>query len=125
MVLPILPLLGAGIGAAVIGGSAGAMMSGKKGSLISTEHAPYEYYAPTKSLQYAPITTIQYPDYQVMVESPGAEQTLKKTQDITSDPSMETAGSVQQQFPFIEVALIGGVAYVIVAALSKKKGAKK
>ena len=79
-------------------------------------HSPYEQFS--QSVQYAPVTSIQYPDYAINVNSPGASATTKKTQTVTSKPSQEhisrqTEDSGNSQgTDMVTLALVAGVALV-------------
>ena len=48
-------------------------------------HSPYEQYS--SAIQYAPVTTIQYPDYAINIHSPEAVATTKKEMTVDSRPS--------------------------------------
>lgn len=50
-------------------------------------HAPYEQFS--AAIQYAPVTSIQYPGYAINIGSPGATATTKQTQEVSSTPRLD------------------------------------
>jgi len=101
MVLPLLPAI-----AGVAGGALASNALTKKGSSTSTTTNT----TTTDSRSYA----IQYPTYQVQIDSPLASQTTKKEakSEAASIPTIET-GTGMDLSQLIPVALIIGGALVI------------
>jgi len=79
-------------------------------------HSPYEQFS--QSVQYAPVTSIQYPDYAININSPGASATTKKTQTVTSKPSQEHISRQTEDSgnshgtDMVTLALVAGAALV-------------
>ena len=144
MVAPLIPIA-VGLGGAALGGAAIASWLGKESDeaqamaaasgspfaptapfSISSQtyapHAPYETYS--SAIQYAPVTSIQYPDYAINIGSPEAVATTKKEQTVTSRPEFEYAAE-QAQAPasagidLMPIAIIGAVALVAVVVLKE------
>lgn len=127
MPLPLIAI-GTGIGAGLLGGIASSLLGGgKKGEAAATQtttYHPYSLYQPSYAQQ------IQYPDYQFIIDSPGAGQELTKKQAITQQPSMaapitaiptgvaspETAGA-----SIMPIILVGGAVVIGYALITKKK----
>jgi len=105
MVAPLIPIA-IGLGGAALGGAGiASFFSGSKKSerVVSSNsvfaetapfsvssqtyspHSPYEQYS--QAIQYAPVTTIQYPDYAINIQSPEAVATTKKEMTVDSRPS--------------------------------------
>ena len=105
MVAPLIPIA-IGLGGAALGGAGiASFFSGSKKSerVVSSNsvfaetapfsvssqtyspHSPYEQYS--QAVQYAPVTTIQYPDYAINIHSPEAVATTKKEMTVDSRPS--------------------------------------
>lgn len=126
MVFPLIPVAIVAGGAAA---GAGYSIFKKEGRATSkVTHAPYETYAPTKTLTYNPVNTIQYPDYNVQLHSPGANIETKKTQDVENKPSVDVSpnvspvgsGDMDSGLDLLPIVLIAGVAYVLSSYLKKK-----
>ena len=96
MVAPLIPVA-IGLGGAALGGAGiASFFSGSKKSerVVSSNsvfsetapfsvssqtyspHSPYEQFS--QAIQYAPVTTIQYPDYAINIQSPEAVASTKK-----------------------------------------------
>ena len=105
MVAPLIPVA-IGLGGAALGGAGIASFfsdSKKSERVVSSNsvfaetapfsvssqtyspHSPYEQYS--QAIQYAPVTTIQYPDYAINIQSPEAVATTKKEMTVDSRPS--------------------------------------
>ena len=119
MVLPLIPIIvGAFAGMtaekgldSIFGGSG----TTKKDTKIGGEyHAAYEQYAPVQS--YAP--QIQYPDYQIMIDSPLSKQTLSKKQE--SSPELSGGAASGLDIPIIPLAVLGVAGLVVYGVVSKK-----
>jgi len=139
MVAPIIPIA-VGLGGAALGGAGlMSMFSGGKKAVntnsvfadtspfsVSSQtyspHAPYEQYS--QAVQYAPVTSIQYPDYAINVQSPGATATTKKTQTVTSEPTQEYLASQGQTqtsgLDILPIAIVGALALVAYGMVTKK-----
>jgi len=139
MVAPIIPIA-VGLGGAALGGAGlMSMFSGGKKAVntnsvfadtspfsVSSQtyspHAPYEQYS--QAVQYAPVTSIQYPDYAINVQSPGATATTKKTQTVTSEPTQEYLASQGQTqtsgIDILPIAIVGALALVAYGMVTKK-----
>lgn len=141
MVAPIIPIA-VGLGGAALGGAGLMSMlgGGKKNGKVNTNsvfadtspfsvssqtyspHAPYEQYS--QAVQYAPVTSIQYPDYAINVQSPGATATTKKTQTVTSEPTQEYLASQGQTqtsgIDILPIAIVGALALVAYGMVTKK-----
>jgi len=127
MALPLIAI-GTGLGAGLLGGFVSSLLGGgKKGEAAATQtttYHPYAFYQPSYAQQ------IQYPDYQFIIDSPGAGQELTKKQAITQQPSIaatitatptgvlapETAGA--SMMPFV---LVGGAVVIGYTLLKKKR----
>ena len=112
MVLPLIPLALTGL-AGVAGGSLASSALSKKGSsTTTTTYHPYSTYAPSQANSY----NIQYPSYQVQIDSPLASQTTKKEQTAKSTaestPSI-SADSGTDLSMLLPIAAILGGAYVL------------
>lgn len=107
MVLPIVAGLAAAGG---LGAGLGAIAAGK-GSTQTTTYEPYSTYSPSKSVS----ANIQYPTYQIQIDSPFASQTTKKSQkaeaESTAEPSNSAASGLDLS-SLVPVALILGAAYI-------------
>lgn len=139
MPLPLIPLALAGT--TLAGGFlAGDAMASKKSENTSVfpdsspfsvnaqtyspeTHAAYEQYS--KAIQYAPVTSIQYPDYAININSPEATATTKKETTVTSKPS-QTYDATQSSNSgnssgtnLVTIALIAGAALVAYGLVSK------
>lgn len=139
MVAPVIPIA-VGLGGAALGGAGlMSMFSGGKKAVntnsvfadtspfsVSSQtyspHAPYEQYS--QAVQYAPVTSIQYPDYAINVQSPGATATTKKTQTVTSEPTQEYLASQGQTqtsgLDILPIAIVGALALVAYGMVTKK-----
>jgi len=105
MVAPLIPVA-IGLGGAALGGAgiASFFSDSKKSERVASSnsvfaetapfsvssqtyspHSPYEQYS--QAIQYAPVTTIQYPDYAINIQSPEAVATTKKEMSVDSRPS--------------------------------------
>jgi len=105
MVAPLIPVA-IGLGGAALGGAgiASFFSDSKKSERVASSnsvfaetapfsvssqtyspHSPYEQYS--QAVQYAPVTTIQYPDYAINIQSPEAVATTKKEMSVDSRPS--------------------------------------
>lgn len=86
-------------------------------------HAAYEQYS--KAIQYAPVTSIQYPDYAININSAGATATTKKTQTVSSTPEQDYNASQSSDsgnssgVDMVTLALIAGAALVAYGLVSK------
>jgi hypothetical protein len=116
MVLPLLPLIATGLAGAAGGSLASSALSKKGSSTTTTTYHPYSTYSPSQANSY----NIQYPSYQVQIDSPLASQTTKKEQTskatAESSPAV-TAGEGTDLSMIIPVALILGGAYVLKGVL--------
>ena len=142
MVAPLIPIA-IGLGGAALGGAGIASWLGKESDearvqaaasgtpfaptapfSISSQtyapHAPYETYS--SAVQYAPVTSIQYPDYAINIGSPEAVATTKKEQTVTSRPGFEYSAEQARQtsgVDLVPIAIIGAVALVAVVVLKE------
>lgn len=107
-------IIGAGLLAA--GGILGGFLDGL--NIGGEYHQPYEHYQPQYTL--APVTSIQYPDYQVQIDSPGAIQTSKKTMKTEADirPTQSYQGDTEG-LPIVPIAIIGTIALIGMAYVKK------
>lgn len=84
-------------------------------------HSPYEQYS--QAIQYAPVTTIQYPDYAINIHSPEAVASTKKEMTVDSRPSQSyRAEQGQTQTSGVDwtmIALIAGVALVAYGVVTR------
>lgn len=92
MVFPLIPLAIVGGGAAA--GAGYSIFKKEKAPSQNVTHAPYETYAPQKTMSYAPVSSVQYPSYQIQIDSPMAGQSMKKTADIESKPHLSPSQTV-------------------------------
>ncbi len=122
MALPaLLPwLTGAALGAggAIVGG-----LGGTKKEYSITKHAPYETYSPQTTD--ARVFNIQYPSYQVQIDSPLASQTTKKEMTTTQDIRPEQTVSPQNApsttgTDMTTIAIIAAVALIAYGVVSRK-----
>jgi len=116
MVWPILAGAAAGIGGMLLGGET------KKEATVY--HAPYETYSPQTTD--ARVWNVQYPNYQVMMNSPLASQTTKKEMSTAIDQRPEQSvapvgGSQTTGTNMTTIALIAGGALVLYGFLSGRK----
>ncbi len=85
-------------------------------------HSPYEQYS--AAVQYAPVTSIQYPGYAINIESPGATATTRQTQEVVSEPRLDYSAKQSGDTAGIDsktillVALIAAGAVVAYGVLS-------
>lgn len=141
MVAPLIPVA-IGLGGAALGG-AGIMSffsdSKKSEKAVSSNsvfaetapfsvssqtyspHSPYEQYS--QAVQYAPVTTIQYPDYAINIHSPEAVATTKKEMSVDSRPSQsyraEQGQTQTSGTDLTMIALIAGVALVAYGVVTR------
>ena len=112
MVLPLVPLALAGLGGIAGGSLASSALSKKGNTTTTTTYHPYSTYSPSQANSY----NIQYPSYQIQIDSPLASQTTKKEQTSAataeSSPAV-TAGAGTDLSMIIPAALILGGAYVL------------
>lgn len=126
MALPLIPLAIVGAGAAMGAGYSAFKKPGPQTSTVT--HAPYETYAPQKSLQYSPVSSIQYPSYQIQIDSPASYQSMKKTADIDSKPVLKPtqdvspvgSGDMSTGLDLVPIAIIGAVAFIGYGIIKKK-----
>ena len=142
MVAPLIPIA-IGLGGAALGGAGIASWLGKESDKAQVQaaasgtpfaptapfsissqtyapHAPYETYS--SAVQYAPVTSIQYPDYAINIGSPEAVATTKKEQTVTSRPEFEYSAEQARQtsgVDLVPIAIIGAVALVAVVVLKE------
>lgn len=110
------PAIAAGIGGTLLGTIFGSET--KKES--SVYHAPYETYAPTTSRTY----NVQYPDYNVVMNSPFSSAGSKKEQSAatTQTPTVSPVGG---SVPGTNWALIAGIAAAGLVGYGLISGRKK
>ena len=135
MVAPLIPIA-IGLGGAALGGAgiASFFSSGKKSDKVASSnsvfaetapfsvssqtyspHSPYEQYS--HDIQYAPVTTIQYPDYAINIQSPEAVATTKKEMTVDSRPSQSyRAEQGQTQTSGTDLTMIALIAAVALVA---------
>jgi len=121
MPIPLIPVV-AGLGGATVGALAGGAVS-KKGPTTTTTTT----YSPTttSTITDARAYNIQYPTYQVQIDSPFAGQTTKKeaTASAQARPRVDTTGATTKGGTdlsiLLPVALIIGVAVVSKEVLKK------
>ena len=135
MVAPLIPIA-IGLGGAALGGAgiASFFSSGKKSDKVASSnsvfaetapfsvssqtyspHSPYEQYS--SAIQYAPVTTIQYPDYAINIQSPEAVATTKKEMTVDSKPSQSyRAEQGQTQTSGTDLTMIALIAAVALVA---------
>ena len=127
MPLPLIPILagagGLGVGALISSFLSGGKKAASVGATTTTYH-PYAFYQPSYAKQ------IQYPDYNIIMESPMSRIDSTKKQDMTQQPSLQapispTAGAgVGAPFDvgsLIPIVVIGGVVYIAHGLITKKK----
>ena len=141
MVAPIIPVA-IGLGGAALGGAgiASFFSDSKKSDKVTSSnsvfaetapfsvssqtyspHSPYEQYS--QAIQYAPVTTIQYPDYAINIQSPEAVATTKKEMTVDSRPSQsyraEQGQTQTSGTDLTMLALIAGVALVAYGVVTR------
>ena len=141
MVAPLIPVA-IGLGGAALGGAgiASFFSSSKKSEKVASSnsvfsetapfsvssqtyspHSPYEQYS--QAIQYAPVTTIQYPDYAINIQSPEAVATTKKEMTVDSRPSQsyraEQGQTQTSGTDLTMIALIAGVALVAYGVVTR------
>jgi len=142
MVAPLIPIA-IGLGGAALGGAGIASWLGKESDKAQVQaaasgtpfaptapfsissqtyapHAPYETYS--SAVQYAPVTSIQYPDYAINIGSPEAVATTKKEQTITSRPDFEyqaEQGRTTTGIDIMPLAIIAAITVVAVAIIKR------
>ena len=141
MVAPLIPIA-IGLGGAALGGAGiASFFSGSKKSerVVSSNsvfaetapfsvssqtyspHSPYEQYS--QAIQYAPVTTIQYPDYAINIQSPEAVATTKKEMTVDSRPSQsyraEQGQTQTSGTDLTMIALIAGIALVAYGVITR------
>lgn len=115
------PAIVAGIG----GTLAGSLLGGSKKEYTITKHAPYETYSPQTTD--ARVYNIQYPTYQVQIDSPLASQSTKKEMatELTQKPSMEVspqnAPVTSQGTNWTTIAIVAVAGLVAYGVVSRKK----
>lgn len=135
MVAPLIPIA-IGLGGAALGGAgiASFFSDSKKSERVVNSnsvfsetapfsvssqtyspHSPYEQYS--QAIQYAPVTTIQYPDYAINIHSPEAVATTKKEMTVDSRPSQSyRAEQGQTQTSGTDLTMIALIAAVALVA---------
>lgn len=135
MVAPLIPVA-IGLGGAALGGAgiASFFSDSKKSEKVASSnsvfsetapfsvssqtyspHSPYEQYS--QAIQYAPVTTIQYPDYAINIQSPEAVATTKKEMTVDSRPSQSyRAEQGQTQTSGTDLTMIALIAAVALVA---------
>lgn len=115
MVLPLLP-----VAAAAIAGLFGGSLLGGLPDIGTEYHAEKEHYQP--QITYAPVTSIQHPDYQIMIESPMGVQTSKKAMKTTSDVSPEQSyePSTAEGIPIVPIAILAAITFIGVSYVKGK-----
>jgi hypothetical protein len=141
MVAPLIPVA-IGLGGAALGGAgiASFFSDSKKSERVASSnsvfaetapfsvssqtyspHSPYEQYS--QAIQYAPVTTIQYPDYAINIQSPEAVATTKKEMTVDSRPSQsyraEQGQTQTSGTDLTMIALIAGVALVAYGVVTR------
>lgn len=141
MVAPLIPIA-IGLGGAALGGAgiASFFSDSKKSERVVNSnsvfsetapfsvssqtyspHSPYEQYS--QAIQYAPVTTIQYPDYAINIQSPEAVATTKKEMTVDSRPSQtykaEQGQTQTSGTDWTMIALIAGVALVAYGVVTR------
>lgn len=141
MVAPLIPIA-IGLGGAALGGAgiASFFSSSKKSERVVSSnsvfaetapfsvssqtyspHSPYEQYS--QAVQYAPVTTIQYPDYAINIHSPEAVASTKKEMSVDSRPSQsyraEQGQTQSSGTDLTMIALIAGVALVAYGVVTR------
>ena len=135
MVAPLIPVA-IGLGGAALGGAgiASFFSDSKKSERVASSnsvfaetapfsvssqtyspHSPYEQYS--QAIQYAPVTTIQYPDYAINIQSPEAVATTKKEMTVDSRPSQSyRAEQGQTQTSGTDLTMLALIAAVALVA---------
>ena len=135
MVAPLIPVA-IGLGGAALGGAGIASFfsdSKKSERVVSSNsvfsetapfsissqtyapHSPYEQFS--QAIQYAPVTTIQYPDYAINIQSPEAVASTKKEMTVDSRPSQSyRAEQGQTQTSGTDLTMIALIAAVALVA---------
>jgi hypothetical protein len=135
MVAPLIPVA-IGLGGAALGGAgiASFFSDNKKSEKVASSnsvfaetapfsvssqtyspHSPYEQFS--QAIQYAPVTTIQYPDYAINIQSPEAVATTKKEMTVDSRPSQSyRAEQGQTQTSGTDLTMIALIAAVALVA---------
>lgn len=135
MVAPLIPIA-IGLGGAALGGAgiASFFSDSKKSEKVASSnsvfaetapfsvssqtyspHSPYEQYS--QAVQYAPVTTIQYPDYAINIHSPEAVASTKKEMTVDSRPSQSyRAEQGQTQTSGTDLTMIALIAAVALVA---------
>lgn len=141
MVAPLIPIA-IGLGGAALGGAgiASFFSDSKKSERVVNSnsvfsetapfsvssqtyspHSPYEQYS--QAIQYAPVTTIQYPDYAINIQSPEAVATTKKEMTVDSRPSQtykaEQGQSQTSGTDLTMIALIAAAALVAYGVVTR------
>lgn len=141
MVAPLIPIA-IGLGGAALGGAGIASFfsdSKKSEKAVSSNsvfaesapfsvssqtyspHSPYEQYS--QAVQYAPVTTVQYPDYAINIQSPEAVASTKKDMSVDSRPSQsyraEQGQTQTSGTDLTMLALIAGVALVAYGVVTR------
>ncbi len=141
MVAPLIPIA-IGLGGAALGGAgiASFFSDSKKSERVVNSnsvfsetapfsvssqtyspHSPYEQYS--QAIQYAPVTTIQYPDYAINIQSPEAVASTKKEMTVDSRPTQtykaEQGQTQSSGVDWTMIALIAGVALVAYGVVTR------
>jgi len=126
MVLPLIPIA-VGLGGLGVGSLISSWLSGGKkeaSAITTTTYEPYAFYQPSYAKQ------IQYPDYNIIMESPMSKIDSTKKQTMTQQPSMSAPispitgsgdGAAFDMDSLLPIVVIGGVAYIAHGVLTKKK----
>lgn len=121
MIWPLVAAGAIGAGAALLGN----ILGGETKKEASVYHAPYETYAPQTTS--ARTYNIQYPSYQVQMNSPLASQSTKKEMrtEIDQEPSQSVApvgGSVPSEGTnWVMIAGLGVAGLVAYGLVSGRK----
>lgn len=124
MVLPLIPIVaaagGLGIGALISNFLSGGKKQASVGATTTT-YEPYAFYQPSYAKQ------IQYPNYNIIMESPMSKIGSTKKQSATQEPSLQapispTAGGGTGFDPssLLPVVVIGGIIYIAHGLVVKK-----
>jgi hypothetical protein len=141
MVAPLIPVA-IGLGGAALGGAGIASFfsdSKKSEKVVSSNsvfpesapfsvnaqtyspHSPYEQYS--EAILYAPVTSIQYPDYAININSPEAVASTKKDMKVDSRPTQtyraEQGQTQTSGTDLTMLALIAGVALVAYGVVTR------
>jgi hypothetical protein len=141
MVAPLIPIA-IGLGGAALGGAGIASFfsdSKKSEKVVSSNsvfpesapfsvnaqtyspHSPYEQFS--QAIQYSPVTSIQYPDYAININSPEAVASTKKEMTVDSRPSQsyraEQGQTQTSGTDLTMLALIAGVALVAYGVVTR------